>query len=139
MRIQSEDGSHFIELLQQEVNLLHHPSTCVQIEGSAHGFSAIMNHIWLSADDMHVFLTELVRLEHLREGSATLASMSPEDAVLSLQTVDRAGHMIATLDLTRHTSTISQPVMQRLSLAFEIDVSLLPQVVRQFRQLIPPA
>ena len=58
--------------------------------------------------------------------------MNPDDAALSLQAVDRAGHMIAKLDLTRNTYTTwaSQLVTQRLSLAFEIDVSLLPKVVR---------
>lgn len=140
MRIQSEDASRFIELLKQEVSPPFYPSTCVQIEGHAHGFSAIVSQVWLNADDMRVFLTELVRLEHLREGSASLASMNPDEAVLSLQAVDRAGHMIAKLDLTQNTYIwSSQQVTQHLSIAFEIDVSLLPRAVEQFRQLIPTA
>ena len=140
MRIQSENGLHFIELLKQEDSLPFYPSICVQIEGRAYGFSAIVSGVWLSADDMRVFLTELVRLEQLREGSASLESMSPGEVVLSLQKADRAGHMIARLALFRTISgMVPQPVTQRLSIAFEIDVSLLPQVVRRFRQLIPTA
>jgi len=140
MRIQSEDGSHFIELLKQEVSPPFYPGACVQIEGRAYGFSAIASQIWLSADDMRIFLTALVRLEQLREGSASLVSMSPDEAILSLQAVDRAGHIIARLDLTRSTYTrASQMITQHLSIAFEIDGSLLPEVIRQFGQLIPTA
>ena len=137
MRISSADGSQFIELSKQEDSLPLYPGTCVQIEGSAYGFSAI-SHVWLKTDDMHVFLSELVRLEQLHNGSATLVSMSPDEASLSLQAVDRVGHIIARLHLTRNTYTpTTQLVTQRLSIAFEIDVSLLPNIVRQFRQLIP--
>lgn len=138
MRIQSEDGYDFIELIQLEVDVSNYPSTCVQIEGRAHGFSGLNSRVWLSADDMQHFLTELVRLEQLREGSASLVSMSPDEAVLSLQTVDRAGHMIARLDLTRLVyGYYAGWLKQRLSITFEIDVSLLPGVLRQFEQLIP--
>jgi hypothetical protein len=80
-----------------------------------------------------------VRLEQQRSGIASLASMNPGEAILSLQTIDRAGHMIAKLDLTRSAflESRSSLVDQNLSITFEIDVSLLPKLVRSFEQLIP--
>ncbi|GCE27587.1 hypothetical protein KDA_30710 [Dictyobacter alpinus] len=139
MRIQSEDNLYFIQLTLQEVNMLYYPGVCVQIEASAHGFSASMHSVWWSIDDMHVFLTDLVRLEQQRAGTAVLVSMSPSEAILSFQSVDRVGHMIAKIDLTRSVllSTAAQCIDHHLSVAFDIDVSLLPKLVRSFEQLIP--
>ncbi|GER89027.1 hypothetical protein KDW_31890 [Dictyobacter vulcani] len=139
MRIQSEDDLHFIRLTLQEVNVLYYPSVRVQIEASAHGFSASMDSVWWSIDDMHVFLTDLVRLEQQRAGTAVLVSMSPSEAILSFQSVDRVGHMIAKIDLTRSVfiSSGAQSIDQHLSVAFDIDVSLLPTLIRSFEQLIP--
>lgn len=139
MRIQSEDNLHFIQLTLQEVNMLYYPSVRVQLEASAYGFSASMHSVWLSLDDMHVFLTDLVRLEQQRAGTAVLVSMSPGAAALSFQTVDRVGHMIARIDLTRSVplSSVAQRIEQHLSVAFEIDVSLLSSLIRSFEQLIP--
>ena len=139
MRIQSEDGQQFIQIEQQEVSLLYHPSISVRIEASAHGFSASMSQVWLSADDMHAFYAELVHLEQQRSGAASLTGMSPDEVTLALQTIDRAGHMNARLDLTKTTfPTHRYPqANQHISITFEIDVSLLPRWVRQFKQLIP--
>ncbi len=139
MRIQSEDGSNFIELIQQGVDFspYYYPSTIVQIEGHADGFSACSSNVWLSANDMHQFLTELIRLEQLRSGTASLVSMDPK-TTLSLEIIDRAGHMIAKLDLTRHApSSYPWTWPQHLSITFEIDVSLLPRLVKHFEQMIP--
>ena len=137
MRIQSEDGSRFIQMTLQEVGPPCYPSVSVQIEACANGFSATVNEVWLEADTMRVFLTELERLECHRSGTTSLASMGPGEADLSLQTIDRAGHMIARLDLSRHIFIDRQDAKQSLSITFEIDVSLLPRMIRQFKQLIP--
>ncbi|GLV59857.1 hypothetical protein KDH_66810 [Dictyobacter sp. S3.2.2.5] len=137
MRIQSEDHRHCIQLKFQEVNMLYYPSVRAQIEASAYDFSASMHSVWFSLDEMHVFLTDLVRLKQQRAETTVLAGMSPSEAVLSIQKIDRVGHMIAKIDLTRTLPSVSWNIEQHLSIAFEIDVSLLPSLIRSFERLIP--
>jgi hypothetical protein len=122
MRIQSEDGSHFIQVIQQEVSLPYYPSTCVQIEASAYGFSATRK-VWFRADDMHIFLTELMQLEQQRSGTASLGSISPNEASLSLETVDRVGHMIAKLDLNPSTYLFSPNTLQVVNQHFPLSLT----------------
>lgn len=137
MRIQSEDGSCFIELTQREINLLYNPSVTMQIGASAYGFSAT-NTAWFDVHNINIFLANLVHLEQQRSGTASLLSMSPKEAILSLETVDRVGHMIARLDLTRSAHLPNQGVEnQHFSIVFEIDVTLLPKLIKQLKQLIP--
>jgi hypothetical protein len=94
-------------------------------------------HAWVRWEALRQFVEQLELVERRREGTARLASMSPGELELTIEVVDRAGHVVVHGQLGRH---IYGARRERLwaSLPFEIrfDPTELPFVLEHFRGVV---
>lgn len=65
----------------------------VTVRVSSAGFAG-HNDLWVLGSEFDGFCAALLRLEEKRTGEARLTSMSPEELVLTIRSVDSKGHMI---------------------------------------------
>lgn len=90
------------------------------------------DEIYIMPTDYKRFLQELITLEQVRQGTASLTSASPEDLQLTFQSLDRSGHFMLEGQLGHYTYVGERLCIQKLIFAFDFDPSSLPQLVRQF-------
>lgn len=93
--------------------------------------------VWVEATAFQDFLSELQFLEEWRQGSATLASISPGELRLQIQATDRAGHIGVTGQLGRWCYTGGSK-MSWCQVTFDFPLScpsLLPQILAEFRAM----
>jgi hypothetical protein len=93
--------------------------------------------VWVEATAFQDFLSELQVLEERRQGSATLASISPGELRLQIQATDRAGHIGVTGQLGRWCYTGGSG-MSWCQVTFDFPLScpsLLPQILAEFRAM----
>lgn len=96
--------------------------------------------VWVEATAFQDFLSELQVLEERRQGSATLASISPGELRLQIQATDRSGHIGVTGQLGRwcYTGGSDGSEMSRCQVTFDFPSScpsLLPQILAEFRAM----
>lgn len=133
LRITPDDGQGFVELNPSEVS--HGPlrSLRAAVQISAAGFAGNNDSVWLAERDLQQFFEQLSTLDRLRLGAAVLRSMSPDEFVLGIATVDRAGHMMVSIELRHVVYVIGQPYTMNVGIGFALDSSALPSLVQVFR------
>jgi hypothetical protein len=100
-------------------------------------FRGEYDEVWVEATTFQDFLSELQALEERRQGSATLASMSPGELRLQIHSTDRAGHMGVTGQLGRWCYA-GGGGMSWCQIPFNIALScpsLLSQLLAEFREM----
>lgn len=127
MRLSSEDGD-FVEIVRQERDS-HDVRLTVSVRRA--GFSATAD-TWVCADAWHAFAQQLAILEERRQGEARVESMSPEELMLIVRSVDRAGHLGVEGQLARRTYDTN--VSLRFSV-FRFDPSQLASFARAARDI----
>jgi hypothetical protein len=99
-------------------------------------FCGEYDQVWVEATAFQTFLSELQALEERRQGSATLASMSPDELLLQIHSTDRAGHMGVTGQLGRRCYAGGGMSWCQVSFDFALSCpSLLPQLLAEFRAM----
>ena len=92
--------------------------------------------VWVEARAFQTFLSELRALEERRQGSATLASVSPDELLLQIHSTDRAGHMGVTGQLGRWCYAGGGRSWCQVDFNFALSCpSLLPQLLAEFRAM----
>jgi hypothetical protein len=127
MRLSSEAGD-FVEIVRQEGDS-HDVRLTVSVKRA--GFSATAD-TWVFADAWHAFAQQLAILEERRQGEARVESMSPEELMLVVRSVDRAGHLGVEGQLA--TRTYGTEVSMRFSV-FRFDPSQLAGFARAARDI----
>jgi hypothetical protein len=102
---------------------------------SSHGFSGD-SYGYFESSACEQFLASLETLEAKRSGIARIESMSPGEVIVELVTVDSLGHVAVRGQLRRRVHGASVTAMNQLSWTLEIDPSLLPEILREFRELL---
>src|SRR5215210_3264580 len=76
------------------------------VEASCHGFGGRIESVWFTREDINRFLSELLRLEETRKGSANLVNLSSpsEDNPLRFEIypIDSVGHFAVRADLSKY-------------------------------------
>jgi hypothetical protein len=96
-----------------------------------YGYTAA-DQAWVMANDWRRFLSELLELERLRHGHATLEGASPRKLKLVIKTTDCAGHMAVSGFLGWDTP---DGFAQKLEFGFAFDAGMLQTVVRGLEEL----
>jgi hypothetical protein len=96
------------------------------------GYSAA-DQAWIMADDWRKFMNELIALEKIRKGQATLHGASPDDLKLTFEVIDAAGHMAVTGFLGWNTP---DGYYQRFEFGFQFDAGLLGTVVHELGKIM---
>jgi hypothetical protein len=90
------DNDEFLEVLMVERTLQGLPGAGdlrLHVRVAFSTFRGEYDEVWVDAPAFQAFLLELQALEERRQGSAILASMSPNELLLQIHSTDRAGHM----------------------------------------------
>jgi hypothetical protein len=101
------------------------------------GFSGEYDEVWVARQDWLAFADSLRTLERSRTGVASVASMSPGEFSLSLEAVNRAGHVAAHGVLSRYHLRPGAPAAGRSAIAFRVgvDPSKLHELVDALTEL----
>jgi hypothetical protein len=105
--VEIEDGSDRLTLTLLERGVgqgegdsrLRVHAQSVGFEGNTFSGSA---GVWVARSNARTFISGLAGLEETRRGTATLASMSPDQFLLEVSVIDSAGHVSARGFLRRH-------------------------------------
>lgn len=124
MRLRSDNGD-FVELIIGGHGDAY--DVRVMISVSRAGFTATAD-TWVSAAAWHAFAQQLSTLEERRQGEARVESISPEELVLVVRSVDRSGHL--GVEGRVGTRTYDTTVSLRFSV-FTFDPSQLAPFARQ--------
>ena len=106
-----------------------------RVNVESHGFTGNSDKVWIWPVGFKRFIDELVLLERIRQGRASLVSMSPEVLQLNIQSIDHAGHMMVEGRLGRQIFIGNNSHLTNVNFAFEFDPSLLPAALRDFSEL----
>ena len=139
MEIRSEDREAYVRLQLQGSVARDHPQLTLGVQMSARGFGGRHDQVGVFVTELERFVAEMDRFDRRRSGRVTLSSMSPGEFTLTFDVVDRAGHIRVTADLRRHTYVAGQLADLAVSVAFELDPSLLPAIVEDFRASLAPS
>jgi hypothetical protein len=127
MRLSSDNGD-YVALQRSDVDA---HDVLIVAAVSRSGFSATID-AWISAGAWHSFAQQLSVLEELRQGKASVASLSPGELELTVRSLDRAGHLGA--EGLVGIRTFDSEVCLTFS-AFAFDPSQLPAFAREARSI----
>jgi hypothetical protein len=105
-------------------------------------FQGSYDQIWIYSQTLLDFVESLEELERTRSGSVKLESTSPDEFVLKIGNIDRAGHMAAEVQLQRNQyqgdGEINKDIYwkTRLSGGFEITSDQLVELLLFFKNLV---
>jgi hypothetical protein len=132
VEIRSEDGHEWIRLRAEEAEHGQLPAIRVRVEAAAWGFAGADDGVWLARTALEQFLADLTTLENHRRGTAALGSMSPDGLRLTIEVVDRAGHLVVSVALAKLKYLRSGgPRAQTIAISFQADPADLPRILQQ--------
>ena len=102
----------------------------LRVKVEAEGFAGL-SKVWIEKPMLELFTQDLLALERTRDGEAVLKSMNPDEFVLRLRSVDRAGHIAVNGQLGRITYGL-KAYEQRLHYAFDLSSDMLGTWVEAF-------
>jgi hypothetical protein len=113
---------------------------CLHVRLTSEGFSGENPDVWISAEAARRFADDLAALERDRRGQAELRSMSPEELLLRVAVIDRAGH----IGITGHLGRYQFPrgtaaVLQQLTFDLDFDAGLLRSLSEDWAAGLLPA
>jgi hypothetical protein len=127
MEIRSDHQESWVTIRLTEVETEHYPSAECEVEASLEGFR-VGRVVWIEADVLRVFASDLDSLYQSRSGSAELVAMGPQEFRLLFKSADKLGHVSATVMIAMSTLTLQWNV----TCTFPVDPTLLPTYVKEF-------
>lgn len=125
------DKNNYVEIdivNSEDDNLQSHGDAYVTVVISSNGFSG-HNDLWVFHSSLQSFCRNLIRLEADRKGEATLESISPDELILKVFSVNSRGHMgvkgITGYSIQCENSSFNHSV----SFGFEFDPSQLVDAI----------
>lgn len=140
MRIKSDPPGGFVELEFDEVDL-NYPSLALSIQIENKGFQGSKKGIWFRQSDLDRFILELEDVERQRRGEAILRTMSDMSDYapfhLKIFSTDNYGHFAIVTDLlqTDYIGSMAMLVANKVSVAFDIDPTMLPYLLADLKKL----
>lgn len=116
------------------VNEHEHSDLNVSVEVKDGWFQGTIT-TWIKQADLEAFIDQLVMCEEIRQGSATLVSMSPDDLELTLESSDSIGHFRVRYKITGYSFVGEDSLPRVLMGGFSLDSEYFAQIVADFRQL----
>ena len=105
------------------------------VDITSEGFSGRAD-VWVTGDALDEFVSQLRDLEGQRQGTATLASMSPGALSLELTSVNSRGGMAVTAELCHHVYIGDVgPYRHGAKVGFEFDPTMLPEILASFKSM----
>jgi hypothetical protein len=133
--LRSADGRDFLRLaaIRRDDG---YPSLEVRVEGTAKGFAG-GSEAWLDGFALKEFAAALRAFERSRQGRVQLQSMSPDDLLLVLRSMDHSGHLVVEFTISRNAMVGDRPetIALRVSGAFELDPGTVGEIAAGFAQL----
>ena len=102
----------------------------LRVKVEAEGFVGL-SEVWIEKPTLELFTQDLLALERTRDGEAVLKGVSPDEFILRLRSVDRAGHIAVNGQLGRITYGL-KAYEQRLHYAFDLSSDMLGTWVKTF-------
>jgi hypothetical protein len=138
MRIEAEDN--FIDFQFCRAEVVYDPSLALSIEVVSEGFRGYGQRIWFRLPDTEQFVHQLETLERSRQGEAWLIPMDVSDYYpfrFKIFSIDTLGHMAISAGIMQmsYIGNHHLLVANKLSVKFEIDPSLLPYILKDFKKL----
>jgi hypothetical protein len=125
------DHKNYVEIdivNQEDDNLPSHGDSYVTVAISSNGFSG-HNDLWVFHSSLQSFCRNLIRLEADRKGVATLESISPDELILTVFSVNSRGHIgvkgMTGYNIQSENSSFNHSV----SFGFEFDPSQLVDAI----------
>jgi len=110
-----------------------------RIEAFCDGFGGKVDSVWFLGSDVDSFILDIEKLDKTRKGAAELLNMSSGSDVSPLEfkifTTDDLGHLAVRTILRKLVFFKDSSEISSISIVFEIDPSILPSIVRDFRKL----
>lgn len=135
IKITNEYKTKVLELFVVETEQLHYPSFRLKIAVKTEEFEGRFDrNIWITASDLDHFVGKLTKLDESRSGYAELHSMSPEEFKIGFKNIDTLGHIAVVVELKKNSIPPSN-YQDHLKFEFEIDPSILPQIINGLTNL----
>lgn len=127
MTLTSEYSNAFIELDILALETEYSPSVNLAVTVQDSDFRGANPSILVDGRDWDAFVQQLRQCAETRRGSASLASMSPGELELTIESSDLLGHFTV-----RYTVSRFSDVLHTLSGSFDLNVSHWPLIAAQF-------
>ena len=136
MKIEHENS--FIEFEFEECIEFRSDIAC-RVEVFCKNFSGKVNSVWFSGNDIDLFIQQIDEFDKTRKGAVDLLNMGSETISNPLEfkvfSIDNLGHLAVQATLQKY-SNLSYPAdTQKITVSFEIDPSLLPSIITDFKKL----
>ncbi len=131
MDIWSRDSESNLSIHFVELESTYYPSICLSVRVEDHGFCGENKSIWVARDDVTKFILECE--QNLETTEASLVSMSSNEFCLTLQKVNRKGHLLLKYTLSKTIYRDNFPMDLTITGGFIIDFSEVEKMIRFFK------
>jgi hypothetical protein len=135
MKIEHENS--YVEF---EFKDLHETDVACGVEVFCEGFAGRIETVWFSEDDIKSFFRQIEELDKIRKGSAELFNMSSQSNsspfAFKIFSTNNTGHLAINISVQKLSFHLGNSVKSlKTSILFEIDPSLLPSIIKDFKKL----
>ncbi|WP_141504393.1 WapI family immunity protein [Paenibacillus luteus] len=135
MKIQSINQSSVLKLLHIQSERHYLPSISLSVSVADSGFCGENPEVWFEADEVSRFVTAVQKLDRERKGSAKLSSMSPDECLLAIISVDRSGHLVLEYQLSSQVYLEHSSQKRLVSGGFDLNPTDLERMHKFFSAL----
>ncbi len=135
IKVCSTDNTQCVIIKLLEIAKENYPSLKISVEIKLTEFSG-SSTAWISQDVLKSFANSLDELSRKRTGQVYLESMSPKHLQLAISPLDSVGHFLLEITVSKHVPIDRKMVDHQVSGGFELDPGNLPELVREFKNLV---
>ncbi|WP_051571559.1 hypothetical protein [Ruminiclostridium cellobioparum] len=133
LKIISFDNKSWMDFDFIEAEAERYPSICFKIEIKKNGTEVLKKSIWFEKDALDGFLKALTEFDKAGKGDAFLESMSPEEFSLSIETVDKAGHIVLFYKVKSQRVAYQKMMENSINDYFEIELNQISNILKNLK------
>lgn len=134
MKLINEYRTNWIEIEKSEEQN-YYSTLRVSIGIKTHHLYCFFENIWIEQEEIISFISDLQRIDEKREGQVKLAGMSPEIFQLTIQAIDKSGHLVVMLRLENYLQPFPE-YKEIVQTGFELDPSSIPEIIVGLKRII---
>jgi phage anti-repressor protein len=130
LKIVSSDSKSWICFDFFEKEAIHCPSICFSIQIKKNGLLYLDKKVWFKKDILDLFIKNLNDFCLVGKGQTSLESMSPNDLILSIETIDKAGH-VGLFYKTEYSRWVNNKELKNtIHDCFEIEFNVISNIIQ---------
>jgi hypothetical protein len=132
LKVVSSDRKSWMCIDFIEKEAVYYPSIRFKIQIKKNGLLFLEKKVWFKKDNLDLFIKDLNNLYMIGKGHSSFESMNPNELTLSVETIDKAGHvgLFYKTEYSRHV--YNKELKNSIHDYFEIEFNDIYSIIKYF-------